>query len=295
MANLIRFDWAIKYLLRNKANFDILEGFLSELLKRDIRIESVLESESNKITVDDKFNRVDLLVEADHKERIIIEVQCSRQWDYYSRMLYATSKTVTEHLKEGMAYDHIKRVISVNVVFFDLGSGEDYLYHGTTRFEGMHCHDILRLGAEEKKAYMNAESPAEIFPEYYLIKVDQFRESVKDKFDEWVYFLKNSTIEPSFQAKGIHSAAHKLDMLQLNEEDRRAYERFQENLMYEASMTAIPFDLGRQEGIEQTQHALVKKLLQKGQPLTEIADLTDLPLSTIALIQQTYGHNFSNK
>ena len=68
MANttLVRFDWAIKYLLRNKANFDILEGFLSELLKRDIRIESVLESESNKITAEDKFNRVDLLVEADH-------------------------------------------------------------------------------------------------------------------------------------------------------------------------------------------------------------------------------------
>jgi flagellar biosynthesis/type III secretory pathway protein FliH len=128
----------------------------------------------------------------------------------------------------------------------------------------MHCHDILQLGPEEKKAYMNAESPAKIFPEYYLIKVDQFRESIKDKFDEWVYFLKNSSIKPDFDAQGIHSAAHKLDMLQLDEQDRRAYERFQENLMYEASMTEVPFDIGKQEGLEQGRQEGIEQGIAKG-------------------------------
>lgn len=47
---LIRFDWAFKKLLRNKANFVILEGFLSELLFDDIRIEKILESEGNQET-----------------------------------------------------------------------------------------------------------------------------------------------------------------------------------------------------------------------------------------------------
>ncbi|MEM6829022.1 MAG: hypothetical protein AAF551_00810 [Bacteroidota bacterium] len=36
---LIRFDWAIKRILRDKENFDILEGFLSELLGQTIQIE----------------------------------------------------------------------------------------------------------------------------------------------------------------------------------------------------------------------------------------------------------------
>ncbi len=35
---LISFDWALKRLLRSKANFGILEGFLSELLDDDVRI-----------------------------------------------------------------------------------------------------------------------------------------------------------------------------------------------------------------------------------------------------------------
>ena len=36
--NMISFDWAMERLLRNKADFGILEGFLSELLRRDITI-----------------------------------------------------------------------------------------------------------------------------------------------------------------------------------------------------------------------------------------------------------------
>ena len=55
---LVSFDWAMKKLLRSKANFDILEGFLSELLKEDIKIIEILESEGNKETFDDKYNRV---------------------------------------------------------------------------------------------------------------------------------------------------------------------------------------------------------------------------------------------
>ncbi len=41
---------AIKRLLRNKVNFVVPEGFLSELLFDNIKIEHILESESNQET-----------------------------------------------------------------------------------------------------------------------------------------------------------------------------------------------------------------------------------------------------
>ena len=69
---LIRFDWAIKRLLRNKANFTVLEGFLSELFRTDLKINKILESESNPNSSDDKFNRVDILVEDSKGELIKI-------------------------------------------------------------------------------------------------------------------------------------------------------------------------------------------------------------------------------
>src|SRR5579872_763149 len=138
MTKLVRFDWAIKYLLRNKANFDILEGFLSELLRTDVTIKQILESESNKETEDDKSNRVNLLVEVEEGARIIIEVQVVKETDYLSRILYGTSKVVTENIKKGDPYLKVCKVISVSVVYFDLGEGTDYIYHGKTSFQGIH-------------------------------------------------------------------------------------------------------------------------------------------------------------
>ena len=58
----VRFDWAVKRLLRQKANFGVLEGFLTVLLGENVKIIEILESESNQQTIDDKFNRVDIKV-----------------------------------------------------------------------------------------------------------------------------------------------------------------------------------------------------------------------------------------
>jgi predicted transposase/invertase (TIGR01784 family) len=290
MTKLVRFDWAIKYLLRNKANFDILEGFLSELLKTDIKIENILESESNKNHSEDKFNRVDLLVQANKQERIIIEVQCTSEWDYLSRILYGTAKTVTEYIREGTSYRGICKVISVSIVFFDLGEGKDYLYKGTTSFEGMHYHDVLKLGPNELKVYGQDQTPSDIFPEYYIIKVNQFRESIKDKFDEWIYFLKNEQIKPDFNAKGIQSAAKKLAVLQLSEQERRAYDYHREVLHYDASMALshkidmeVQLEKIEKESREKGIREGIEKGIEKGQQQVRIAIAKKLLISSMSL------------
>lgn len=310
MAKLVHFDWAIKNLLRNKANFDILEGFLSELLKNKVTIEALLESESNKSSKDDKSNRVDLLVLTESKERIIIEVQASMEWDYLSRILYGVSKTVTEHLHSGQPYQDICKVISVSIVFFNLGRGEDYVYHGTTHFRGIHQHDLLQLGESEQKAYGPGKTPSDLFPEYYLIKVNQFNERIKDKLDEWVYFLKTETIQPTFTAQGIRSAAKKLDILALSEKDRKAYEFYKENTHYEASMHASHYGRGKldgkaegivegraegkaegkAEGIAEGQHKerlnFVKRFQDQNKSDNEILELTGLSTTELAKIKE---------
>jgi predicted transposase/invertase (TIGR01784 family) len=125
---LIRFDWAMKKLLRHKANFDILEGFLSELLSEEVRIKLILESEGNKEDGDDKFNGVDILVENHKGELVIIEVQNTLEYDYFHRMLFGASKAITEHIKETEAYANVKKIISVTIAYFDLGQGKDYVY-----------------------------------------------------------------------------------------------------------------------------------------------------------------------
>jgi predicted transposase/invertase (TIGR01784 family) len=233
---LIRFDWAIKKMLRHKANFEILEGFLSELLHFDVTIESILESEGNKQDEYDKYNRVDILVKSQNDELMLVEVQNDSEIDYFQRMLYGVSKLVTEYIKEGATYGTIKKIYSINIVYFGLGQGKDYIYEYKGEFVGLHENDVL-LPTNLQKHNYKIETVSDIFPKYYLLKVNNFNNIAKDRLDEWVYFLKNSEVKDEFKAKGLDKAKEKLQYEGLTEEDKKMYDRFQGNLRIEKSVS----------------------------------------------------------
>jgi predicted transposase/invertase (TIGR01784 family) len=277
---LISFDWAIKRLLRNKANFVVLEGFLSELLFDNIKIEQILESEGNQETEDDKFNRVDILTHNSKNELIIIEIQSTYEIDYFHRMAYGTSKAISENLKKRAKYSEIKKVISINIVYFDLGQGQDYIYRGRTDFRGLHQNDILGLSEKQKQTFVKQEV-ADIFPEYYLLKVNQFNDVAKDTLDEWVYFLKNSEVKDDFKAKGLKEANEVLDIMRLEKEDQYGYNRYLDSLHLKASevfslQTEAEFKVREDEKVE-----IAKKLINKGSDDEFISEATDLTIEKI--------------
>ena len=222
-------------MFRDKSDFDILEGFLSELLKEDIQILEILESESNQSRKKDKFNRVDIMIKNSKGELIIVEVQNNEEYDYLQRILFGTSKTIVDNIVKGETYSKVKKVISVSVVYFQAGQGDDYIYHGTTAFRGIHRHDELVL-SEEQIALFGKQKPQDLYPEYYLIKAGDFNENaVNDTLDEWVYFLKTGNVKEGFKAKGIDKAKQKLEVAKLSPRKRAAYERDTKYLHSEAS------------------------------------------------------------
>jgi predicted transposase/invertase (TIGR01784 family) len=235
VTELVRFDWFIKFMFRDKSDFDILEGFLSELLKEDIKILEILESEGNQSKKKDKFNRVDIMIKNSKGEHIIVEVQNNEEYDYLQRILYGTSKTIIENIAKGQSYAFVKKVISVSVVYFKVGQGEDYIYHGMTQFKGIHKHDELLLSQEQQDLF-NKRKPQELYPEYYLIKAGDFNENnVNDTLDEWVYFLKTGNVKDTFKAQGLDKAKEKLEVAKLSPRKRAAYERDTQHLHSEAS------------------------------------------------------------
>ena len=106
----IRFDWAVKRLLRHKANFGVLEGFLTVLIGDDIHIVEILESEGNQQTEEDKFNRVDIKALNSKNEIVIIEIQNTRELYYLERILYGVAKAITEHISLGETYYKVKKI-----------------------------------------------------------------------------------------------------------------------------------------------------------------------------------------
>jgi predicted transposase/invertase (TIGR01784 family) len=270
---LIRFDWAMKKLLRDKANFDVLEGFLSVLLNEQITVKQILDSESNKKTDNDKHNRVDILVQNSKNELVIIEVQNSKEYDYFHRILFGTAKAITEHIKEGEAFAEVKKVISITIAYFDLGQGKDYVYHGKNVFKGLHKGDVLNLSERQIELYGRNEVH-EIFPEYWLIKVSKFRNRINDRLDEWIYFFKNSEVKDGFTAQGLSEAKEKLDHMKLTGKELSKYENYLKDLRDKASE-------------QHTQMADAQELIDKGKSEKEIEAIIGLhengvPISIIS-------------
>jgi len=256
---LVRFDWAMKRLLRNKANFDILEGFLSELLEEDIVILHLLESETNKTDRQDKQNRVDMLAENTKKELLLIEVQNESEHDYLQRILFETSKTLTEHLEAGKSYGEIKKIYSVSIVYFDLGQGKNYVYKGNTKIFGKHYNDLLSLNQRQKKLFGEKEIH-ELFPEYYIIKVNNFDNIAKNTLDEWIYFLKNEEIKSNFRAKGIQKAKQEFDIMDMDTVERTQYGRYLDDLHYLSSMVHYSeYGIGFKEGTAEAEKKAEKE------------------------------------
>jgi PD-(D/E)XK nuclease family transposase len=281
VANLVRFDWAVKKLLRDKANFDVLEGFLTELLGFNVKIEQILESESNKQNKEDKFNRVDLLVRTDKKELMLVEIQNDSQTDYFQRILYGASKLITEYVKEGEGYRTLKKVISISILYFHLGQGKDYIYEYEGRFIGRHLKDKLSPNTYQKNEF-GIKEVGDIFPKYYILQISNFNGITKDTLDEWIYFLKTSEVLSHFRAKGLKAASEKLRIDQLSEKERKLYERFREDRWTENSVIST----AKIKATEKAMIEVAKKSILAGLADEMIIQLTNLPALYIQLLRE---------
>ena len=246
----IRFDWAIKRLLRQKANFGVLEGFLTVFLGEPITIVEILESESNQTSADDKFNRVDIKARNSKGDIIIIEVQNTRELYYLERVLYGVAKAITEHINLGNSYEQVKKVYSISILYFDLGLGSDYLYHGQNQFVGVHTKDLLQIRSKERDAIVS-RLPSEIFPEYILIRVNEFDRVAVTPLDEWMRYLKDGVIAADTSAPGLGEAREKLKYYSMSPEDQRAYDEHLNAVMIQNDVLNTAKLEGRAEGREE--------------------------------------------
>ncbi|GHT14682.1 hypothetical protein AGMMS4956_12940 [Bacteroidia bacterium] len=256
---ILSFDYALKRLLRQEANYDILEGFLSELLGRPIKIKNIKEGETLQDNIDDKQTRVDILAEDADGELIIIEVQYQHEIDYLLRVLYGASKHLVQHIHKGNPYGSIKKVYSISILYYPLHHNNDeYIYHGKTDFRGMHTNQILTLTDNEQKAFGKIEV-GDLHPEYYLLDVTNFNNVAKNTLDEWIYYLKNNRVEDNFSAQGLDKVREVMDYDRQSPAEQEAYDKeIDRKLGWESAINTAKIE-GRSEGEaerEQLQQAL---------------------------------------
>ena len=297
---LIRFDWAMKRLLRDKANFGVLEGLITTLLRMPIKIKKLLESESNMETAEDKQNRVDLLAEDERGALYIIEVQNETEQAFFQRMLFATSKLVTEYINRGEGYEKVKKVFSINIVYFNLGEGTDIVYHGKTEFRGIHDNTLLSLSPFQQQKF-DVSVVSDLYPEYYILKVNDFNRWSQVPLEQWIYFLNTGKIPADSIAPGLDEAREKLRTAKMTPAERSAYEHHIDNLVilrdtvgnakaegrfegHEKGLEegiAIGHERGKKEGMEEASTKIARNMKAAGIDAATIAKTTGLSVGAI--------------
>lgn len=260
--NVIRFDWAMKHMLRDKANFGILEGFISVLLNEDVRIVEILESEANQDSDNDKFNRVDIKAKNSKGHLIIVEVQLTRQLYYLQRILYGTSEAITEHINIGDKYDQVKKVYSISIFYCEFGQGDDYIYHGVTLFRGLHTGNELLVNTKEDGVIVPL-LPRDVFPEYYLLRVNAYSKIPETPLDEWMEYLKKGIVKENTRTPGLQQVKEKLRIMAMTAEERRAYDEHMDTIMVQNDVLDTARDEGRAEGIAEGRAEGISEVAQR--------------------------------
>ena len=289
---LVSFDWALKNILRDKANFDVLEGFLTTLLEEEIRVLSLLESEANQQHELDKYNRVDLLAVDSNGQILIIELQYTWQAAYLKRLLYGTSKLIVDNMQLGESFDNVRKVISISILYFPVsGADDDYLYHGKTEFVGLNNRQPLRVDMaslpkprQSDRDRQGSAKAVNAFPEYYLIEVEHFQNIIRQPIDEWIYLFKNSQVREDFHSKNIQAAKEKLAVLYMSEQERKAYEQYQISRANAMDVLGDQFKEGVEEGIargkdlgkEEANRENARRMLAHDEPIAKIQLYTGL-------------------
>ena len=243
----IRFDWAMKRLLCDKANFGVVEGLLTTLLGEPIKIKSLLESESVSANDISERYRSDLLIENLQGETILLEIQNDNEFAYYQRILFGLSKQFTEYINRGKGYDCIRKIYSVNIVYFNLGNGTDVVYHGKTEFRGIHNGELLNLSPFQRQKF-NVDAVSDLYPEYYILKVNDFNKWSKVPLEQWIYFLNTGNIPADATAPGLEEAREKLRLERMSKAELNAYYHHLDNVVILRDNIVTARGEGRLEG-----------------------------------------------
>ena len=266
----IRFDWAIKRLLRDKANFSVLEGLLTMLLCEEIRIKEIIKDEKAYCVWDDaQTDRIDIKAKDKKGDDIVIRIQNMRKLYYLERIRFGTP-AFAKHI-----YQEVNKVYLVSILYFDLGKGNDYLYHGQNRFIGVHTNDELLITAKEEGAIIQ-KLPQEVFPEYYLIRVNEFNQVAKTPLEEWVKYLKTGIIDPDTTAPGLPEAREKLRYYDMSPEERHEYDEHVNAIMIQNDVLNTAKLEGRAEGRAEGKLEDAKNLKQLGVSIDIIVQATGL-------------------
>jgi predicted transposase/invertase (TIGR01784 family) len=283
--SLISFDYAIKYLLKDKRDFDIIEGFISALLNTvgysDVKIAALLDTESNKESSKAKRSLADLVVEDKAHHKYVVEIERNVHPHFIHKACFNTSRLLVDTLGEGQDYGQILKIFHISLLYFPIGEGSGVAYHGKTLIREVTTGEKLTLHITDPATNQVYDATG-VLPEYFYISIPSFNDRLEKELDEWLYVMKHDEVHKNSRSKYMKKIAKKLSVLKMTDEERVDYYSYLKKVYTDRDQLLAYTDEGRKEGREEIRKEIAKKMLAAGYKPDEIARLTDLSLEQIS-------------
>ena len=232
---LISFDFAIKYLLKNKGDYDIIEGFISALFASQgyppIKINALLDTESNKEELEMKKSIADLVVEDAEGNKYIVEIERAYTPNFMHKACFNSSRLVVDGIYGSQDYTTIKKIFHISLLYFSTKEMQKPIYHGKTIIHEVDTkHPVDVTIANEGLVIFNTPN---VFPEYFFISVPMFDDVINSEIDEWLYVMKHSEIRQGFKSPYMTKVAERLSVIKMSSEDYTTIKKiFHISLLY---------------------------------------------------------------
>jgi len=281
---LVSFDYAIKYLLRDKGDYSIVEGFISALLKtkgyKDIKIIALLESESNKEDSKSKRSLADLIVEDEDHHKYIIEIERNLKDSFIHKSLFNTSRLIVDNLAQRDDYTQIIKIFHISLLYFPIGNGNGSIYHGKTIIHEIETNEKLSVHITNQKTGEIFDA-TNILPEYFYISVPLFNDRLEKEIDDWLYIMKYDEVPNNYHSPYMAQVAEKLSILKMTPAERERYSYYQKKLYSDRDELQAAEARGEARGKAEEKIEIAKAMLLDGDSAERVAKITGLPIVEI--------------
>jgi predicted transposase/invertase (TIGR01784 family) len=288
--SLVSFDYAIKYLLKDKGDYAIIEGFISALLKtqgyKDIKIIALLETESNKEDSKSKRSLADLIVEDEDHHKYIIEIERNVKDSFIHKSCFNTSRLIVDNLAQRQDYTQIIKIFHISLLYFPIGNGA--IYHGKTIIHEIESKEKLTVHIKNQQTGKLFDA-TDILPEYFYISVPLFNDRLEKEIDEWLHVMKYDEVPEHYHSKYMKQVADKLSILKMTQEERDNYLYYQKKLYNDRDELQAAEARGEERGLAEGEARgeargkaeLIKMMIKTGHSIDKISEITGLSLDEV--------------
>lgn len=280
---LLSFDYGIKYLLKNKGDYEIVEGFISALLGTEgygpVKISALLDTESNKERFGLKRSIADIVVVDEQKHKYIVEIERLSTSNFMHKACFNSSRLIVDSVEAGDDYTTIKKVFHISLLYFKVNGLMNPLCHGKTIMKEIDLEHPIDLNISTMGGEIFELS--KVFPEYFIISIPMFDGIIKQEIDEWLYVMKYSDVKEDFKSPYMKKVSDRLSKLKMSEEELANYYKYVKEVITQRDATEAAEAKGRVEGKAEGIKEIAQKLLKQNMELKMIADLTGLSISEL--------------